>query len=154
MNRIVFFLLMLLVCQFSVGQVVKKTVVAKEVQPITYKSSWGPINSGNALIAQINAIAPAAIMVKDNSGVFYPVLSFRINYLFKGSYRDDETQEVKIVNDLRVGDFYDTAQLPTVWVESIQQNIKSGDVILFSKIMFRNKAGKLQLAPELKIIAE
>jgi hypothetical protein len=93
-------------------------------------------------------------MVKDNNGVFYSVVSFRINYMFKGSYRDDETQEVKIVNDLRVGDFYDTAQLPTVWVESIQQNIKSGDVILFSKIMFRNKVGKLQLAPELKIIAE
>lgn len=154
MNRIVSFLLMLLVCQFSLGQAVKKTAVAKEVQPLTYKSSWGPINSGKALIAQISAIAPAAIMVKDNTGAFYTVVSFRINYMFKGSYRDDETQEVKIVNDLRVGDFYDTAQLPTVWVESIQQNIKSGDVILFSKIMFRNKAGKLQLAPELKIIAE
>ena len=154
MNKIVSFLLMLLVCQFSMGQVVKKTAVTKEVQPLTYKSSWGPIYSGKALIAQISAITPAAIMVKDNNGVFYSVVSFRINYMFKGSYRDDETQEVKIVNDLRVGDFYDTAQLPTVWVESIQQNIKSGDVILFSKIMFRNKAGKLQIAPELKIIAE
>ena len=64
MNRIVSFLLMLLVCQFSLGQAVKKTAVAKEVQPLTYKSSWGPINSGKALIAKISAIAPAAIIVK------------------------------------------------------------------------------------------
>lgn len=154
MNRLLLFFILLFFSQVLLGQGNKKSNTLKEPAIVTYKSSWGPIHTGNAPLAQILAIAPAAILVKDNSGNLYPVLSFRINYIFKSTYRDDETQELKLVKDLRVSDFYDTAQLPAVWIESIRDNIKAGDEILFNKIIFKNKSGKTQLAPDLKIIAQ
>ncbi len=154
MNRMLLFFSVILMFKTSVGQGVKKINNNTITSVVTYKSSWGPITSGNAPIVQINSIAPAAILVKDNSGVLYPVVSFRINYMFKSTYRDDETQEVKLVKDLRVSDFYNRAQLTPEWVESIRDNIKAGDEILFNKIMFKNKSGKLQLAPDLKISAQ
>jgi hypothetical protein len=118
---------------------------------ITFTSSWGPVKTGNAPAAQVASIAPAAIFVKDNAGVSYPVKSFRLNYKFKSAYKDDETEELKYKSDLRVGEFTDTAQLSNVWIESIKDNVKAGDTILINKILFRNKAGKFQMAPDIRI---
>ena len=154
MNRLLLIVTVSLLFQSSYAQAIIKNTTAKNPAIVTYKSFWGPVKSGSAPIAQLTAIAPAAILVKDNSEGLHPVVSFRINYIFKSTYRDDETQELKVVKDLRVSDFYNTAQLPAVWVESIRDNIKSGDEILFNKIMFRNKSGKMQLAPDLKIVAQ
>jgi hypothetical protein len=80
------------------------------------------------------------------------VNAFRINYKFKSTYRDDESGQTKTVSDLRVGDFNNTAQLSNAWAESIRDNVKVGDTILINKILFRNAMGKLQIAPELKIV--
>jgi hypothetical protein len=118
---------------------------------ITFTSTWGPVKSGNALAAQVASIAPAAIFVKDNAGESYPVKSFRMNYKFKSAYKDDETEQLKYRSDLRVGEFTDTAQLSKVWIESIKDNVKAGDTILINKILFRNKAGKFQMAPDIRI---
>lgn len=131
----------------------KKGVPTPEtlVAPMVFFSSWGPVGNGTAPAAQIAAIAPAAVLVKDNTGKLYPVNTFRINYKFKSTYRDDESGQIKSMADLRVGDFNNTAQLSPVWAESIKDNVKAGDTILFNKILFRNAKGKLQLAPDLKI---
>jgi len=51
-----------------------------------------------------------------------------------------------------VGDFNNTAQLSQVWAESIKDNVKPGDTILFNQVLFRNVKGKQQLAPALKIV--
>ena len=118
---------------------------------ITFTSTWGPVKSGNAPAAQVASIAPAAIFVKDNAGESYPVKSFRMNYKFKSAYKDDETEQLKYRSDLRVGEFTDTAQLSKVWIESIKDNVKAGDTILINKILFRNKAGKFQMAPDIRI---
>jgi hypothetical protein len=110
------------------------------------------VGTGNALAAQIAAISPAAILVRDNTGKLYPVNAFRINYKFKSTYRDDESGQTKSRSDLRVGDFNNTAQLSQVWAGSIKDNVKPGDTILFNQVLFRNVKGKLQLAPALKIV--
>jgi hypothetical protein len=52
-----------------------------EADAVSFRSSWGPVLSGNALAAQVASIAPAAILVKDNNGKLYEVSSFRINFL-------------------------------------------------------------------------
>lgn len=127
---------------------------ATEADAFSFRFSWGPIVSGNALAAQVASIAPAAILVKDNNGKLYEVSSFRINYKFKSSYRDEEAGSTKLMNDLRVSEFSGTAQLPDYWVSSIKDNIKAGDEIIFNKILFRNNMGKLQLAPELRITVQ
>lgn len=145
-------LLLYLFC-FSALCAQKNKPVTNTATPevLTFLSSWGPVKSGNAPAAQIAAIAPAAVFVKDNKGQGYVVQSFRINYKFRSSYKDDETEQLKYRDDLRVGDFSESSQLPQVWAESIKDNVKAGDSILINKILFRNQSGKLQLAPDIRI---
>jgi hypothetical protein len=124
---------------------------AQQSDSIFFRASWGPVTNGTAVAAQIAAIAPAALLVKDNRGQVHEVTSFRINYKFKSTYRDDESGTLKTMNDLRVSDFAGTAHLPDYWAASIKDNIRAGDEIIFNKILFRNPSGKLQMAPELRI---
>lgn len=119
--------------------------------PIVFSSYWGPIATGNILAAQIIAIAPAIINVKDNKGQLYQVTNFRINYSFKSSYKDEETGQTKTVKDLRVNDFSGINVLTTAWIDSIKDNIKVGDQIIINKILFRNKEGRLMVAPDIRI---
>jgi hypothetical protein len=144
-------LLQIFIVTTAQAQVGKIKSSAGTTAVITFTSTWGPVKSGNAPAAQVASIAPAAIFVKDNAGESYPVKSFRMNYKFKSAYKDDETEQLKYRSDLRVGEFTDTAQLSKVWIESIKDNVKAGDTILINKILFRNKAGKFQMAPDIRI---
>jgi len=153
MSKIVLSILFSLVSCYSIAQPKKAKVdTLATAMPLTFATYWGPVGTGNALAAQIAAISPAAILVRDNTGKLYPVNAFRINYKFKSTYRDDESGQTKSRSDLRVGDFNNTAQLSQVWAGSIKDNVKPGDTILFNQVLFRNVKGKLQLAPALKII--
>jgi len=153
MSKIVLPIVFSLVTLISFAQPKKsKPDTVATAMPLTFVTYWGPVGTGNALAAQIAAIAPAAILVRDNEGKLYPVNAFRINYKFKSTYRDDESGQTKSMPDLRVGDFNNTSQLSQVWAESIKDNVKSGDTILFNQVLFRNVKGKLQLAPVLKIV--
>ena len=141
---------------FSAFAQQKSKTAVKSPEPqapvsLNFTSSWGPVVSGTALAAQIAAIAPAAILVKDGNGKLYTVESFRVLYKFKSTYRDDEKGETKSRPDLRVGEFTNTARLSSVWYESIKDNVKVGDTILINRILFRNPAGKLQMAPEIRV---
>jgi hypothetical protein len=149
------FLILLLTVSLTTAysQVKKKPVekVEEKPVPVVYTSYWGPITSGNISGEQIKAILAAAIFVKDNKYQSYIVSGFRLNYSFKGSYKDESTGDTKSMKDLRVNDFNNKNTLPQPWFESIRDNIKPGDVILFNKILFRNKEGKLQMAPDIRI---
>lgn len=152
--KYLFLILLLTVSLTSAfSQVKKKPVEKVEEKPVpaVYTSHWGPITSGNISSEQIKAILVAAIFVKDNKNQPYTVSGFRINYSFKGTFKDEETGNTKTMKDLRVNDFNNKNTLPQPWIESIKDNIKPGDVILFNKILFRNKEGKLQMAPDIRI---
>ena len=147
-NGLLFFLVFLMAFA-SFSQTKKKQ---EEIPvPIVFSSYWGPVTSGNILAAQIIAIAPAVINVKDNKGQLYQVTNFRINYSFKSTYKDEETGQTKTIKDLRVNDFSNTNALTAAWIESIKDNIKPGDQIIINKILFRNKEGKLMVAPDIRI---
>ena len=75
---------------FSAFAQQKSKTAVKSPEPqapvsLTFTSSWGPVVSGTALAAQIAAIAPVSILVKDNNGKLYTVGSFRVLYKFKSN---------------------------------------------------------------------
>ena len=147
--KIILSLIMVLFLSSSEAQT--KTGNATQQVVSAFTSTWGPVGSGSSAAVQVASIAPAPILVKDAKGNPFPVSSFRINYKFKSTYRDDESGQLKSMSDLRVADFSNTAQLSQVWYESIKDNVKSGDTILINKILFRNASGKLQFAPDIRI---
>jgi hypothetical protein len=133
------------------AQVKQKPQVKPQATPIVYQSFWGPMKNGFVSLAQVKASSQSPIIIRDNSNGIYEVIGFRISYKFKGSIKDEQSGEIKPVNDLRVGDFSNTNVLPAPWFESIRDNAKEGDEILFSKIIFKNSSGKHLLAPDIKI---
>jgi hypothetical protein len=135
----------------SFAQVKPKTIIKQETQPIVYQSYWGPIKTGIVSASQIKATAQAPILVRDNNKGVHEVIGFRISYAFKGSTKDEQSGEIKSMNDLRVSDFKNTNALSAPWFESIRDNVKEGDQIIFSKIIFKNSSGKRMLAPEIRI---
>jgi hypothetical protein len=135
----------------SFAQVKPKTLINPETQPLVYQSYWGPVKTGVVSSSQIKASAQAPILVRDNNKGVYEVIGFRISYLFKGSTKDEQSGEIKSVKDLRVSDFNNTNTLPAQWFESIRDNVKEGDQIIFSKIIFKNSSSKRFLAPDIRI---
>ena len=136
---------------YSNAQVKSKVIPKVVTPPLTYQAFWGPVKSGVVSASQIKATTQAPVIVRDNNKAVYEVIGFRISYLFKGSAKDEQSGEIKSINDLRVSDFKNTNTLPAPWFESIRDNVKEGDQIIFSKIIFKNSSGKLSLAPEIRI---
>lgn len=128
-----------------------KPVIKADSSAIIYQSFWGPMKSGFVNAVQVKASAQAPIIVRGNDKLVFEVIGFRISYKFKVAYKDDLSGEMKHVDDLRVGDFSSTNILSTPWFESIRDNAKEGDEIIFSKIIFKSSSGKRMLAPDIRI---
>jgi len=111
----------------------------------------GGLNVGSILPDQLKKHIDSAIIVKDKKGNQYPVVRFRINYSFTNTYRDSETELMKKTKDFRAADFYDTAFLTPNWAESIKDNVKPGDELLFNWILVRLKNGKKFMVPDWKV---
>jgi hypothetical protein len=131
-----------------------KTLIKSETAPLTYQAYWGPVKSGVVSSSQIKSTAQAPLVVRDNNKHVYEVVGFRISYVFKETVKDELSGELKTINDLRVSDFSDTNSLSIQWFESIRDNVKHGDQIIFSKILFKTPVAKRLLAPDIRITVD
>lgn len=113
--------------------------------------SLGGAKTGNITVTRLKEIADSPLVVKDEKGVAYAIRSFRINYTFKSSYKDEETQQVKTVKDFRAYDFNNTDRLSEDWRNSIKDNVKRDDEMLINNVVVRLKNGKSFFAPELRL---
>jgi len=111
----------------------------------------GGSKSGNITAPQLQKIVDSPLIVKDEKGIAYVIKSFRINYTFMSSYKDEETDKVKEVKDFRAYDFSNTDRLSEDWRNSIKDNVKKEDEMLINNIVVRLKNGKSFFAPELKL---
>jgi hypothetical protein len=111
---------------------------------------WGNRTSGDLTAAQVQQLVDSPLVAVDEKGIRYTVNGFRINYSFKGSYKDEETGQTKQVKDFRAYDFDKTDRLTDPWIESIRDNARKDDEIIFNKILVGLKNGKFVFAPDLK----
>lgn len=111
---------------------------------------WGNMAAGNLTVAQVQQLVDSPLVALDEKGNRYPVIGFRINYTFKGSYKDEETGQTRVVKDFRAYDFDKTDRLTDLWKESVRDNAKKEDDILFNNIRVRLRNGKSAYAPELR----
>jgi hypothetical protein len=127
-----------------------KTSATKSTIP-KLRVSLGGYPGGEITSDIMKSIVDSSIVVRDEKGNRYPVTHFRVNYFFRSSYKDEQTEQVKSVQDFRAFDFYDTPMLSENWRESIKDNVKKDDEMLLDNITVRMKNGKKLLAPELKL---
>jgi hypothetical protein len=105
-------------------------------------------------VAQVQQLVDSPLVAVDEKGVRYPVIGFRINYTFRGSYKDEETGQTRVVKDFRAYDFDKTDRLTDLWKESVRDNARKEDDILFNNIRVRLKNGKSTYAPELRFLVK
>lgn len=127
-----------------------QTAKPKTTTPVTYTVSIGGLKDANISADQFKKIVDSAVTVKDQKGVSYPVVRFRINYTFATTYRDGETQQVKNYKDFRAADFHETNLLPEVWRSSIKDNAKKDDEVIINNVIIRLKNGKKMMVTEWK----
>jgi hypothetical protein len=144
MKKILFFVVLSMTCGYTMAQARQSAAMPK------LTSSWGRTGSGNLSMEQVIRLTDSSLNVRDEKGNAWAVAGFRINYSFLSTYRDQESGEVKTTKELRTYDFNDTTALNTLWKESIRDNVKAGDEILFNKITARQKNGKKYFAPDLR----
>lgn len=116
--------------------------------------SMGGFKSGNVTVEQLKKMVDTTLVAKDEKGISYPIKSFRINYTFKSSYKDEETQQVRTVKDFRAFDFSNTDRLSEDWRNSIKDNVKREDEMLINNVVVRLKNGKSYFAPDLKVVVK
>jgi hypothetical protein len=142
-----FFFLVVIFCQAQQKPTTKTTSGSLPKLTITL----GGIKSSNISVQQMQMIVDSPFVVKDEKGITYPIKSFRINYTFKSSYKDEETEKVKEVKDFRAFDFNNTDRLGEDWRNSIKDNVKKEDEMLINNVIVKLKNGKSFFAPELKL---
>jgi hypothetical protein len=150
MKNTIFLILFLLVGIFSQGQQ-KSTAKPASASLPKLTVSLGGNKSGNITTAQLQKIVDSPLIVKDEKGVVYSIKSFRINYTFKSTYKDEETDKVREVKDFRAYDFSNTDRLSEDWRNSIKDNVKKEDEMLINNVVVKLKNGKSFFAPELKL---
>ncbi len=141
-------------CGISAGIHAQSTKSSSSGKVPVFNIKWGGYPQGKINAEQFKKVVDSPLVVRDEKGVMYPITRFRINYIFKSTYKDSESQMVQSIQDLRVFDFYDTPALSEVWRSSIRDNAKKGDTILINNVIVRLKNGKKMMAPEFKASVE
>lgn len=111
---------------------------------------WGNRSGGEISAAQVQQLVDSPLVALDEKGKRYVVAGFSINYTFKASYKDEESGQLKQVKDFRSNDFDNTDRLTDLWRDSVKDNAKKEDEILFNKVRVKLPNGKLMAGPDLR----
>jgi hypothetical protein len=113
-----------------------------------FRVRWGSSLGGSISAEMVKQQADSPLVVFDQKGKRYPVVSFSVYYKFNSSYKDEETGRTNTIRELRVGDFDGTDRFTQLWRESVRDNVKAEDEIRFRNILVRMPNGKKMAAPE------
>ena len=119
-----------------------------------FQTRWGGKSDGTVQTEPLKAILDSVLTVRDERRRAYPVVGFRISYVFTTRYEDEESGQVVRKRALRVKDFEDTDRLDADWKASIGDNARNGDEILFTNVRIRLPDGKKAYAPDLRLKVE
>lgn len=149
--------LTLMLCLLAVYSGIAQQKPAKTTKPTTstapvLKAQWANKPAGNLKLADLRQQVDSPLVALDEKGNRYKVVGFRINYTFKGSYKDEETGLTKTMTDFRALDFDGTDRLSDLWRESVRDNAKKDDEILFNKVLVELKNGKRMMAKDLRYV--
>ncbi|MBX3257785.1 MAG: hypothetical protein KF862_26890 [Chitinophagaceae bacterium] len=109
--------------------------------------SIGGYKGGNITSDILSGIVDSSVTVRDGKGTTYQVVRFRVLYKFKSTYDDPDTGQKKAFDDMRTNDFSNTAVMSELWRQSIKDNVKKGDEMIFDNIIVKLKNGTRLMAP-------
>jgi hypothetical protein len=138
---------------FTFGQNPSKP--AAKYKPPVVKTYIGTYTGNGTKISTAEGKQVIALPLKivDAKNNVYPVTSYQFSYNRIGIKEDETTGTTSPEKDMVADRFRDTP-LSTVWINTIQEGLHSGEELYFFDIVAKDKQGKMFFAPELKLVVE
>ncbi|RYF84415.1 MAG: hypothetical protein EOO03_14830 [Chitinophagaceae bacterium] len=96
-----------------------------------------------------NAVGQTLKIFDDKKGV-YTVSSYQFLYRKRGVTEDEVSGKVSPTTTI-VAQRFKTTPLPQIWIESVRQEVKSGEELYFFDVIAKDAQGRVMYAPDFKI---
>lgn len=128
----------------------KTATTVAETAKITFTTTLAKRGSGDWTKELVRALIDSPLVVKDDKGKSYPIVRFTLNYTFSSVYVDGQTKQKKVRKDFRSQTF-ESSLISEVWRNSIKDNARNGDVMVFNDVIIRMPDGKKRLVDDITI---
>jgi len=98
-----------------------------------------------------NSIGQTLKIFDDKKGA-YTVSSYQFLYRKKGVTENEETGKVSPTTTI-VAQRFKTTPLPQIWIDTIREEVKSGEELFFFDVIAKDAQGRVMYAPDFKIKA-
>ena len=104
-------------------------------------------------LTEAERILAMPLRINDNAGVVYTISSFQFIYRKKNMVEDEETGKVSNTTSA-IAKLFKTTPLPEMWVNTVRDQLHSGEDLYFFDIIAKDPSGRIMYAPNLKIIVQ
>ncbi|SHL19490.1 hypothetical protein SAMN05444266_102393 [Chitinophaga jiangningensis] len=120
-------------------------------RPTKLVSTWGNFLSDSLPKNELVKLIDSALIVRDEKGAKYPVISFAFTYETREAYLNDTTGQPGLYKDY-IGNNFQDARMDSVWRKGMKEKLEKGNVLYFDEILIQYSADKIYKAPALKFI--
>lgn len=90
------------------------------------------------------------LKIFDDKKGAYSISSYQFLYKKKGVTENEETGKVSPTTTI-VAQRFNTTPLPQVWIDTIREEVKSGEELYFFDVIAKDAQGRVMYAPDFKI---
>ena len=90
------------------------------------------------------------LIIRDSVGLSYTISSYQFLYRQKSKIEDEVTGDVKPTSTI-TSQLFKATPLPSLWIERIGEQLKSGEELYFFDIIVKDSKGQAMYAPDLRI---
>lgn len=147
-----YFTYLLLYFVFAHGTFAQKPKPPVTLKPPVLESFWGTTKGGELpLEFVLNIVDSGFVWVIDDKKVKYPLSRFMLVYRSKDRFEDEQSGEIKSRFNNNSTVIKNTGIVEEKWRRLMYENIKSGDELLITDIIVRDRRGEFFKAPDVKI---
>jgi len=104
-------------------------------------------------VEQAEAIISMPLKIADAKNNQYSISSYQFIYKQRVVTEDEQTGKMSPTTSIS-SDRFKTTPLPELWINTIRDELKSGEELFFFDIIVKDTQGRVMYAPDLKIIVQ
>lgn len=98
-----------------------------------------------------DSIIGLPLKITDAKNVAYLISSYQFLYKKIVTTEDENTGKTSKISSIK-SSLFKTASLPTIWLNAVRENLKSGEELYFFAVVVKDPQGRIMYAPDLKLI--
>ena len=98
-----------------------------------------------------DSIIGLPLKITDAKNVAYLISSYQFLYKKIVTTEDENTGKTSKISSIK-SSLFKTASLPTIWLNAVRENLKTGEELYFFAVVVKDPQGRIMYAPDLKLI--